>query len=197
MLQQKPLQQTPSQTVGPFFHAGLLFGGEHVLVDSQTLGQRICLVGTVYDGAGQPVSDALVEIWQADGQGTFNHPADAHQAEADRHFRGFGRSGTDERGQYAFQTVRPGPVAGREGALQAPHVSVRVFARGMLIHAVTRLYFPDEPANAEDAVLNGIDDLARRQTLIAVREADADAGPPTYRFDIHLQGERETVFFEP
>jgi len=195
MFSQRTLQQTPSQTVGPFFHGGLLVGSEHVLVDAQTLGQRIGIVGTVYDGAGQPVPDALVEIWQADGQGYFNHPADAHRAEADRHFRGFGRSGTDERGQYAFQTVKPGPVAGREGALQAPHVCVRVFARGMLIHAVTRLYFPDDEANEADAVLNAIDDPARRQTLIAIRDVAASA--PTYRFDIHLQGERETVFFEP
>ena len=189
------LQQTPSQTVGPFFHSGLLVGGENVLVDEQTLGQRIGLAGTIYDGASQPVPDALIEIWQADAQGYFNHPADAHQAQADRHFRGFGRSGTDAHGQYFFQTVRPGPVAGREGARQAPHVSVRVFARGMLIHAVTRLYFPDEEANAADAVLSAIDDPARRQTLIAKRDPAASAR--TYRFDIHLQGERETVFFEP
>ncbi len=193
-----PLAQTPSQTVGPFFHGGLLLGGEHVLVDAQTVGERLSLVGTVYDGAGQPVPDALIEIWQADARGCFNHPADPHQAEADRHFRGFGRAGTDARGRYLFETVRPGAVAGREGARQAPHVSVRVFARGMLIHAVTRLYFPDDEsnaANAADAVLNAIADPARRQTLIAVREAEA--GAPAYRFDIHLQGERETVFFEP
>jgi len=195
MFPQKTLQQTPSQTVGPFFHGGLLIGDEHVLVESQTLGQPIRIVGTVYDGAGQPVPDALIEIWQADAQGYFNHAADEHQALADRHFRGFGRSGTNEHGQFVFQTVRPGPVAGRGGAMQAPHISVRVFARGLLIHAVTRLYFPDENANATDAVLNAIDDPARRQTLIAVHEAVA--GAPAYRFDIRLQGERETVFFEP
>jgi protocatechuate 3,4-dioxygenase alpha subunit len=195
MFPQKTLQQTPSQTVGPFFHGGLLIGGEHVLIESQTLGQPICIVGMVYDGAGQPVPDALIEIWQADAQGYFNHAADEQQSLADQHFRGFGRSGTNEHGQFLFQTVRPGPVAGREGAMQAPHISVRVFARGMLIHAVTRLYFPDENANATDAVLNAIDDPARRQTLIAVHEAAA--GAPAYRFNIHLQGERETVFFEP
>lgn len=190
-----PLTQTPSQTVGPFFHVGLPAADEQVLVDSQTLGQRIALVGAVFDVAGQPVPDALIEIWQADAQGHFNHPADAHPAEADRHFRGFGRSGTDAHGQFSFQTVRPGVVAGQEGARPAPHVDVRVFARGLLIHAVTRLYFPDEAANAADPVLNSIDDPARRQTLIAAREAGAEA--PTYRFDIHLQGEHETVFFEP
>ncbi len=189
------LAQTPSQTVGPFFHVGLPAGDEHVLVDSETLGPRLSLAGTVYDGAGQPVPDALIEIWQADAQGYFNHPADEHQAEADRHFRGFGRSGTDARGHFAFQTVKPGAVAGPGGTRPAPHVDVRVFSRGMLIHAVTRLYFSDEEANAVDPVLSSIDDPARRQTLIAVREAGAEA--LTYRFDIHLQGEHETVFFEP
>ena len=185
------LTQTPSQTVGPFFHVRLPAEEDHVLVDAQTRGERLSLAGTVFDGAGQPVPDALVEIWQADAQGHFNHPADAHQAEADRHFRGFGRSGTDARGQFSFQTIKPGAVTSQG----APHVDVRVFARGMLIHAVTRLYFPDEEANAADPALNSIGDAARRQTLIAVREAGTEA--LTYRFDIHLQGEHETVFFQP
>ncbi len=189
------LGQTPSQTVGPFFHIGLPAEPENVLVDSETRGQRIRIEGTVYDGASQPVPDALVEIWQADGQGHFNHPADEGQAEADRHFRGFGRSGTDERGRFWFETVKPGPVPARSGGQQAPHVDVRVFARGMLIHAMTRLYFSDEDANQADAVLSSIADPARRQTLIAA--ARPGAGAPIYHFDIHLQGERETVFFEP
>jgi protocatechuate 3,4-dioxygenase alpha subunit len=189
------LGQTPSQTVGPFFHIGLLAGGENVLVDSETRGQPIRITGGVYDGAGQPVPDALIEIWQADADGHFNHQADPHQAEADGHFRGFGRAGTGERGQFWFQTVKPGPVPGPEGRPQAPHVDVRVFARGMLIHAATRIYFPYEGANATDAVLNSIGDPARRQTLVASLEPTAEV--LTYRFDIHLQGERETVFFEP
>ncbi len=188
-------RQTPSQTVGPFFHAGLLLGGENVLVDAETRGERLRLVGAVYDGAGQPVPDALVEIWQADAGGHFNNPADPQQAQADPHFRGFGRSGTDQEGAFSFDTVKPGTVAAAHGQPQAPHVDVRVFARGMLIHAVTRLYFADDADNAGDPVLASIDAPARRQTLLAVREKGGE--PTTYRFDIHLQGEHETVFFEP
>jgi len=187
------LTQTPSQTVGPFFHGGLLAGGENVLVDAQTQGQRIRIEGAVYDGVGQPVPDALVEIWQADALGHFNHPADEQRAQADPHFRGFGRAGTGQQGQFGFETVKPGPVGGD----QAPHVDVRVFARGMLIHAMTRLYFANEPANQTDAVLSPIADPVRRQTLIAAAEPPAGDSVPTYHFDIHLQGERETVFFEP
>lgn len=189
------LPQTPSQTVGPFFHYGLFFGEDNMLVTDQTLGQRIHIIGTVFDGGGQPIPDALIEIWQADADGHFNHPADPNHAQADRHFRGFGRAETKHAGRYWFKTIRPGRVAGADGALQAPHLSVRVFARGMLIHAYTRLYFSDEVTNATDAVLNSIAQADRRQTLIARRD-EAD-GRPTYRFDIHLQGEEETVFFEP
>jgi protocatechuate 3,4-dioxygenase alpha subunit len=188
------LSQSPSQTVGPFFHNGMIRGGDNVLVTQQTIGQRIQIVGAVFDGDGQPVPDALVEIWQADANGYFNHPADAHQAQADKHFRGFGRADTQDECRFCFKTVRPGPVPGPDGQAQAPHVTVRVFARGMLIHAHTRLYFPDESANAVDAVLNSIES-ARRSTLVAAREGTGD--PPVYRFDIYLQGERETAFFEP
>jgi protocatechuate 3,4-dioxygenase, alpha subunit len=188
------LIQTPSQTVGPFFHDGLVFGGENVLVDEQTQGQRILIRGSVLDGTAQPIPDALIEIWQADALGCFNHPADPNQAQADTHFRGFGRAGTVRGGQFFFKTIKPGMVAGPKGHLQAPHITVRVFARGMLIHLYTRLYFSDEHANATDWVLNACD-AARRSTLIAVKEETNDL--ITYRFDIHLQGEHETVFFEP
>jgi protocatechuate 3,4-dioxygenase alpha subunit len=183
------LGQSPSQTVGPFFHFGLLLGGENVLVDEQTHGQRIYIKGQVLDGDGAPVPDALVEIWQADAQGYFNHPADPHHEQADRHFRGFGRSGASGSG-FWFKTIKPGPSAGA----QTPYVNVRVFARGMLIHAVTRLYFSDEKGNQHDPTLNSIKP-ERRQTLIATLEESEDL--PTYRFDIRLQGEGETVFFNP
>jgi protocatechuate 3,4-dioxygenase alpha subunit len=186
--------QTPSQTVGPFFHLGLLTGTENVLVNEQTAGQRIRIVGTVYDGQSLPVVDALVEIWQPDAQGYFNHPADPHCSLADKHFHGFGRAGTTGGGRFEFMTVKPGPTPGRNGQLQAPYVDVRLFARGMLIHAVTRLYFSDEAANASDPLLTSIDP-ERRATLIALREESASL--PTYRFDIRLQGDNETVFFEP
>jgi protocatechuate 3,4-dioxygenase alpha subunit len=186
------LKQTPSQTVGPFFSFGLTLGGENMLVNERTSGQRIYIEGRVLDGDGEPVPDALVEIWQADAYGFFNHPADPNQAKADRYFHGFGRSGTVEGGRFWFKTIKPGPIPGPDQ--QAPHVNVRVFARGMLIHAVTRLYFSDESANEHDPVLNSVNPK-RRQTLIAVRQESEDL--PTYRFDIHLQSERETVFFDP
>ncbi len=187
-------RQTPSQTVGPFFHIGLLRGNENVLVDEQTAGRRIRITGCVFDGEGKPVPDALIEIWQADAQGLFNHPADPQCDRADRHFRGFGRTGTVDGGRFEFKTVKPGSTVDRDGVLQAPYVDVRVFARGMLIHATTRLYFSDEIANATDPVLGTIDP-ERRGTLIAVLEETDDL--PTYRFDIRLQGQCETVFFEP
>jgi protocatechuate 3,4-dioxygenase alpha subunit len=188
-------KQTPSQTIGPFFHMGLPRGIENDLLDESTRGERICIVGQVLDGEGKPVPDALIEIWQADAGGHFNHPTDPGQSQADPHFRGFGRSDTQDNGRFSFRTVRPGPVPGRDGQMQAPHIDVRIFARGMLIHTLTRLYFAAEPANETDPVLASMDDPARRQTLIAVPERSEEL--PTYRFDIHLQGDRETVFFEP
>ena len=183
--------QTPSQTVGPFFAFGL---HEHQdMVGEATLGQRIRILGNVYDGDGAPIVDALVELWQADAQGIYNHPEDPRQAEADPNFQGFGRSGTAGEG-FVFKTIRPGPVPSPDGGQQAPHIFVRVFSRGMLIHANSRLYFSDEPANAEDPVLAAVP-AARQHTLIAQLQPGRDL--PTYRFDIHLQGENETVFFEP
>lgn len=184
------LIQTGSQTVGPFFHYGLIFGGENVLVNEKTRGERILIEGTVYDGDGVPIPDALVEIWQPDAQGYFAHPADPNQAKADPNFRGFGRSGTVDSGKYSFKTVKPGVIAGST----APYINVRIFSRGMLIHAVTRIYFSDEAANAKDPVLNAIDET-RRSTLIAQRHDFGDL--PCYYFDIRLQGDSETVFFNP
>lgn len=187
-------KQTPSQTVGPFFSFGLIHGGDNLLVNEQATGERIYITGTVFDGDGQPISDALLEIWQADAQGIYNHPADPRREQADSYFRGFGRSETVNNGTFRFKTIKPGRVAWEGEQTQAPHINVRVFARGMLIHALTRLYFADEAANETDPILNQVP-AARRHTLIANREASADL--PTYRFDIHLQGERETVFFNP
>jgi protocatechuate 3,4-dioxygenase alpha subunit len=190
------LAQTPNQTVGPFFQDALLSGGENILVNDLTCGKRIYVTGTVLDGDGEPVPDALLEIWQADAQGFFNHPSDPNRERADKNFLGFGRAGTRSAGTFQFKTIKPGCVpASTAGQPQAPHISVRVFARGMLLHALTRLYFADERANENDPLLNSIADPQRRQTLIAALEESADL--PTYRFDIHLQGERETAFFEP
>ena len=178
---------TPSQTVGPFFsHALPWTDGAYVVPDGTE--DAIRLRGTVTDGAGQPVPDALVETWQADADGRFDHPDDPRGAAAG--FRGFGRCPTDDSGAWAILTRKPGPVPGPDGTIQAPHIDLSVFARGLLDRVVTRLYFPDEvEANATDPVLARIADPDDRATLIA--EATGDG----YRFDIRLQGDRETVFF--
>ena len=188
---------TPSQTVGPFFAYGLVSNGtyawpdafSHDLVTPDASGERIRIVGNVTDGDGAAVPDAMLEIWQADAQGRFSDPQDARAA-ANTSFKGFGRCGTTPEGGYAFDTIRPGAVPGPDGAPQAPHILMAVFARGMLLHVYTRIYFESEAANATDAVLAQVP-AERRATLIAPREADG-----AYRFDIRLQGDKETVFFE-
>ena len=163
---------TPAQTVGPFFAIGLPFEAGPYAVPGDADG--IWVRGTVYDGAGDPVPDALVETWQS------SPPVDAG-------FRAFTRSGTDAEGRYAIRTRKPGRVPGPDGRLQAPHLAMSVFARGLLDRVVTRVYFPDEN-NVADPVLSTVD-LVRRGTLIAT------SGDGGYVFDIRLQGEGETVFF--
>ena len=186
--------QSSSQTVGPFFHFSLVHAGDEILVNDQTSGQHIVIFGFLLDGDGAGVPDALIETWQADAGGIYNHPADPRRTEADPHFNGFGRAATDKEGRFEIRTVKPGMTAGPEGR-QAPHINLRVFARGMLVHAFTRLYFPDEPSNRDDPVLNMEGVADRKATLISVLEEGP--GLPAYRFDVHLQGERETVFFNP
>ena len=188
-------RQTPSQTVGPFFSFGLApeqYGynfrsiAGSALADDSTPGSRIRIVGRVFDGQGSVLSDALIEIWQADAEGRYAHPADARSSNAA--FKGFGRTGTgtDPENRFVFDTVMPGAVAG-----QAPHINVIVHARGMLNHLYTRLYFEDRAdANARDPVLQSVPS-DRRGTLMARRD-----GTATYRFDIRLQGDGETVFFD-
>lgn len=187
--------QTPSQTVGPFFEYGLVFGGENILVDDHAQGEHIRIVGTLYDGDGVPIVDGLIEIWHADSNGIYNHPNDPQHANADPHFRGFGRAQTVDNGVFDFITVKPGAVSFDGDTMQAPHINVHVFSRGLLIHAHTRIYFSDETANESDPVLTSITDTNRRQTLIAKLEKSAEL--PTYRFDIHMQGDNETAFFNP
>jgi protocatechuate 3,4-dioxygenase alpha subunit len=188
------LPLTGSQTVGPFFSLGLLYAAaqRNVLTGPETEGERIRLEGRVLDGDGEPVPDALIEIWQANAHGRYNHPADQSSAPPDPAFSGFGRAGTDENGLYWFETIKPGRVAFNDQQLQAPHICVTIFARGLLNHLVTRLYFADEPSNAEDVTLQCVPE-ERRATLLAKR---ADEGERViYRFDIILQGANETAFF--
>jgi protocatechuate 3,4-dioxygenase alpha subunit len=188
------MKQTPSQTVGPFFSLGLTRKAVNVLASDSIEGEKIRLEGRVFDGDGQPVPDAMVEIWQANAYGRYNHPDDKQEKPLDPCFMGWGRSGTDKTGLYWFETVKAGPVPGAHECAQAPHINVTVFARGMLVHAYTRIYFGDEAANDADPILSSIKNKARRRTLIANREERN--GKAVYRFDIWLQGENETVFFD-
>ena len=186
---------TGSQTVGPFFAPALLRedARRHVLTQPETVGERIRIEGHVFDGDGVPVPDAMVEIWQANAHGRYNHPADQGPAPLDPTFIGFGRSGTDDDGRYWFETIKPGRVAFDRERLQAPHICVMVFSRGLLNHLVTRLYFADEASNADDPILQQYVPAERRATLIAPREQHN--GTVVYRFDIILQGAGETAFF--
>ena len=185
---------TPTQTVGPFFSDCLLRAGAlcNTLVGAETPGERIRITGRVLDGDGQPVPDAMVEIWQANAAGRYNHPADGRDLPLDPGYTGFGRTGTDESGAFWFETIKPGPVPFDATRQQAPHISVTMFARGLLNHLLTRLYFADEAANAADPVLARVP-AERRATLVA-RRSDVD-GTPVYTFDLVLQGTDETVFF--
>src|SRR5215210_2600530 len=169
------LKPTPSQTVGPFFHGALLDEDRSELVPPDHP-EAIRIEGTVYDGGGEPVSDAMVEIWQANHAGRYNDPSDRRQylPVDPATFSGFGRSGTDEGGRFSFVTVKPGPVAGPDTGMQAPHIMVSVFARGPLKRVVTRIYFPDEEGdNANDPVLSSIVDPRFRKTLVAYDEGNA------------------------
>lgn len=180
---------TPSQTVGPFLHIGLPWEDGPDVVPPETPG-IVRIVGTVYDGQGEAISDALVETWQADPDGHFAHPLDdGGKLPAAQGFRGFGRSDT-RTGKFEIRTLKPGPLPAEDGQTEAPHIDVSVFARGMLNRVVTRIYFPDErEANAADPVLQSVPE-DRRASLVAVADNDA------LRFDVHLHGDRETVFFD-
>jgi protocatechuate 3,4-dioxygenase alpha subunit len=203
-------RETSSQTAGPYVHIGLAphaagfdifdknFGS--VLASDKTRGEKIRVEGRVFDGIGTVLKDVLIEIWQANAEGKYAHPADRQPGKTiDPTFRGWGRSCTDfETGVYTFDTVKPGPVEGRNGRRMAPHINAWIVARGINIGLNTRIYFSDEAeANANDAVLNLIEWEQRRATLIAERlERRLDSGAAVYRFDIRLQGENETVFFD-
>lgn len=189
---------TPSQTVGPFYAYGLTPNGQYDWVDTFTnnlltpdvSGDRIRIAGQVFDGDGATVRDAVLEIWQADAQGRFADPQDK-RALPNSAFKGFGRSGTDAEGRFSFETIKPGIVPDPDGKPQAPHIVLAVYARGLLLHLYTRIYFDDEAAkNAADPVLALVPE-DRRSTLIAKRQPDG-----SYRFEVRLQGDNETVFFD-
>ena len=193
----KPAGITPSATVGPYFKYGLTPANAYAWNDAfsastltpDAAGERISIAGRVFDGDGAGIPDALLEIWQADAAGRFAHPLQSGGANAS--FRGFARADTTKDGDYRFDTIKPGRTPGPNGSTQAPHILVAVFARGMLRHLYTRIYFADETtANAADAVL-AVVPAARRDTLFAKRDASG-----VYRIDIRLQGGNETVFFD-
>lgn len=196
------LKETPSQTAGPYVHIGLTpnfcgIGGVYQadlgsrMVNEQTKGQRITITGRVIDGAGAPLKDALVEIWQADAAGLYNSPTEIRGA-ADPNFSGWGRCATGaEDGVFTFESVKPGAVPYAPDRLMAPHITFWIVARGINVGLQTRMYFPDEAqANAADPLLARIEHRHRVATLVATGAA------PNYVFDIHLQGEKETVFLD-
>ena len=195
------LKESPSQTAGPYVHIGLAPGAAGFQIYRQELGQviaapevpgeRITVEGLVLDGTGAPVKDVLLEVWHADPQGIYPHPEDPRHAQVAPGFRGWGRIITDfETGLWSFDTVKPGPVMGRNGRMMAPHVNVWIVARGINIGLNTRMYFEDED-NSADPVMNLVEQVDRRATLLARRTA-----PGRYRFDIRLQGAGETVFMD-
>ncbi len=191
MATESGLEPTPSQTVGPFFHFSLPYeGGEQLVASGDPDAVRI--VGAIIDGEDMPVSDAMVEIWQANRAGRYAHPEDRRDdLPLKEGFTGFGRCPTDSEGRYEFVTVKPGIVPGPDGRPQAPHINVAIFARGLLKQLITRIYFPDEEeANAADPILTSIEDPEVRSTVIA-RQLDGALG-----FDIYLQGDRQTAFFD-
>jgi protocatechuate 3,4-dioxygenase, alpha subunit len=188
------LTPTPSQTVGPFFHFGLTTERHCIkcMARPGTKGERVWLTFRVIDGDGVPLNDAMIEIWQANSEGKYNHPDDKQEKSIDSEFLGFGRLGTAEDGSCEFETIKPGRVPGPGNALQAPHFDLAVFARGMPKQLYTRVYFAGEPVNSDDPML-ALVPPSRRKTLLA--EPDVSRAGH-WHLDIHLQGAQETVFFD-
>lgn len=195
------LKETPSQTAGPYVHIGLAPGAAGFQIFERELGwdiagpdapgERIRVEGVVLDGTGAPVKDVMLEVWQADANGIYPHPEDPRAAEAAKGFRGWGRVITDfDTGLWGFDTIKPGPIMGRNGRKMSPHLNLWIVARGINIGLNTRMYFEDED-NSADPVLGLIEQAHRRETLLARK-----VSPGHYRFDIRLQGEGETVFMD-
>jgi protocatechuate 3,4-dioxygenase alpha subunit len=183
------LRASTSQTIGPYLRIGLEWMVIEDLAPAGISGERVRIEGRVIDADGKPVNDAAVEIWQANSHGRYASPEDNQDKPLERGFRGYGRSLTDDAGAFRFRTIKPGRVPGPDGTLQAPHLVVTIFMRGLLKQLVTRMYFPDEPANAEDAVLKLVP-AERRSTLVARKRDNV------LEWNIVLQGRNETVFFD-
>jgi protocatechuate 3,4-dioxygenase alpha subunit len=187
------LALTPWQTVGPYLHIGLTGtrSFSQIAADGAP-GERIALTCRVFDGDGAPLPDAMIELWQADADGRYHHPEDAPERVPDPLFRGHGRMATNAEGSCSFRTIKPGRVPGPKGVMQAPHINVSVFGRGLLKRLPTRIYFASDPANATDPILFLVPE-DRRATLLAQPDRDHQDG---WQFDIYLCGPRETVFFD-
>ncbi|MGH8799059.1 MAG: protocatechuate 3,4-dioxygenase subunit alpha [Casimicrobiaceae bacterium] len=186
------LLTTPSQTAGPYLRIGLTPLAVDSIAPPGAPGEHVTIEGRITDGDGKAVSDAVIEIWQADAAGKYAHAEDVRKPTLHAEFRGFGRILTDADGSFRFTTVKPGSVLGPKGAMQAPHLVVTIFMRGLLRQLLTRLYFPDDGGNASDPILQLVP-AARRPTLIARRLPSADQ---TLQWNVFLQGENETVFFD-
>jgi protocatechuate 3,4-dioxygenase alpha subunit len=185
------LQASTSQTVGPFFIIGCTWLNRSEIAGEGVAGEPVTIEGLVVDGDGKPIPDALLEIWQANSEGKYAHPEDTQSKPIEPNFQGFGRIPTDDDGKFRFTTIKPGRVPGPDGKAQAPHLAVSVFARGLLRRLVTRIYFPDEGGNSQDYVLNLVEP-ERRGTLIAKKAAN----PGSFEWNVVLQGDGETVFFD-
>jgi protocatechuate 3,4-dioxygenase, alpha subunit len=183
---------TPSQTVGPYFAIGLAKMIKHDIALPQTEGERITIRGRVLDADGTPVPDAVLETWQANSHGKYNHPEDMQDKPLQTGFLGWGRISTDAAGEFSFTTIKPGAVPGPGGAIQAPHIVLAIGMRGLLKQLVTRIYFPHERANEADPILQLVEP-ARRSTLIACRALDNDS---VLEWNVVCGGDKETVFFD-
>lgn len=186
------LQATTSQTVGPFFSIGLTWLKQENLAGPGVSGERVTIEGRVLDGDGKPVPDAMLELWQANAHGKYAHPEDTQEKPVETGFTGTGRVFSGEDGRFRFTTIKPGAVPGPDGKPQAPHIAVSFFSRGLMRRLVTRIYFPDEAANAEDFALNLVEP-ARRGTLVAKKAGGPDGA---LEWNVILQGAQETVFFD-
>lgn len=187
------IRTTPVQTVGPYFTLGLMHNGDNVLAQPDTDGEHIRIEGHVFDGDGDPIFNVMLEIWQANAAGRYNHPLDERPLPLDPSFVGFGRASTDTNGHYWFQTIKPGRVPYEGDVMQAPHIVFLVHASGVAYPLLTRMYFMDDPSNAEDHLLQRVPEN-RRHTLLA--KPEQHDGDTIYRFDIVLRGQAEDLVLE-